>query len=85
MTPLQMSYEESYADAFPFDKMVPAMLNPEMIEDTAKMANEAIKDRVQVNLIMIDTNTLPLLSALHQMSSLRYIQKSTHLRVEIMH
>ena len=52
MTPLRMSYEESYAKAFPFDKMVPGMLDPEMIEDTAKIVNEAIKDKVQVNLII---------------------------------
>jgi hypothetical protein len=47
-----MSYEESYAKAFPFDKMVSGMLDPEMIEDTAKIVNEAIKDKVQVNLII---------------------------------
>jgi len=47
-----MSYEESYAKAFPFDKMVSGMLDSEMIEDTAKIANEAIKDKVQVNLII---------------------------------
>ena len=52
MTPLQMSYEESYAKAFPFDKLIPGMLAPEMIEDTARIVNEAIKDRVQVNLII---------------------------------
>ena len=32
--------------------MVPAMLDSEMIEDTAKIVNEAIKDKVQVNLII---------------------------------
>ncbi len=47
-----MSYEESYAKAFPFDKMVSGMLDPEMIEDTVKIANEAIKDKIQVNLII---------------------------------
>ncbi len=52
MTPLKMSYEESYAKAFPFDKMVPDMLDPEMVEDTAKIVNEAIKDKVQNNLII---------------------------------
>ena len=52
ITPLRMSYEESYAKAFPFDKMVPGMLDSEMIEDTAKIVNEAIKDKVQVNLII---------------------------------
>jgi len=47
-----MSYEESYAKAFPFDKMVSDMLDPEMIEDTVKIVNEAIKGKVQVNLII---------------------------------
>jgi hypothetical protein len=32
--------------------MVPGMLDPEMIEDTAKIVKEAIKDKVQVNLII---------------------------------
>jgi hypothetical protein len=39
-----MSYEESYAKAFPFDKMVSGMLAPEMIEDNARNMNEA-RDR----------------------------------------
>jgi hypothetical protein len=45
-----MSYEESYAKAFPFDKMINGMLDPEMIEDTVKIVNEAIKNKIQVNL-----------------------------------
>jgi hypothetical protein len=36
-----MSYEESYAKAFPFDKMVSGMLALEMIEDNARIMNEA--------------------------------------------
>jgi len=47
-----MSYEESYAKAFPFDKMVDGMLDPEMIEDTVKIVNKAIKDKIQVNLVI---------------------------------
>ena len=47
-----MSYEESYAKAFPFDKMVSGMLDPEMIEDTVQIVNEAIKDKIQANLII---------------------------------
>jgi hypothetical protein len=38
--------------AFLFDKMVSGMLDPEMIEDTAKIVNEVITDNVQVNLII---------------------------------
>ena len=37
---------------FPFNKMVPGMLDPEMIEDVAKIVNEAQKDRVQISLII---------------------------------
>ncbi len=47
-----MSYEESYAKDFPLDKMGSGMLDPEMFEDTVKIVNEAIKDRIQVNLII---------------------------------
>ena len=47
-----MGYEESYAKVFPFDKLIPDMLDPEMIEDTAKIVNEAMKDRAPVNLII---------------------------------
>ena len=47
-----MSYEKSYAKAFPFDKVIPGMLDPEMIEDTVKIVNEAIKDKIQVSLII---------------------------------
>jgi uncharacterized protein YecE (DUF72 family) len=32
--------------------MVPGMLDPEIIEDTAKIVNEAQKDRIQVSLII---------------------------------
>jgi hypothetical protein len=42
-----MSYEESYAKAFPFDKMVSGMLDPEMIENTAKIVNEAMKEKAR--------------------------------------
>jgi hypothetical protein len=45
-----MGYGESYANAFPFGKMVSGMRNPEMIADKAKIMNEAIKEKVQVNL-----------------------------------
>ena len=47
-----MSYEQSYAKAFPFDKMVDDMLDWEMVEDTAKIVSEGIGDNVQVNLII---------------------------------
>jgi hypothetical protein len=47
-----MSYKESYATAFPFDKKISGMLDPEMIKDSIKIVNEVIKDKVRVNLII---------------------------------
>jgi uncharacterized protein YecE (DUF72 family) len=52
MTPLGMSYEDSYANAFPFDKMVAGMMNPEMIDDTIQILMEGIKRRKKMNLII---------------------------------
>jgi uncharacterized protein YecE (DUF72 family) len=52
VTPFQMSYEDSYVKAFPFDKMVDGMLDPEMIEDILPIISEAVEDRYRVNLII---------------------------------
>ena len=52
MTPLRMRYEDSYARAFPFDKMVDGMMNPEMIDDTIQIIREGIKRRKKMNLII---------------------------------
>jgi hypothetical protein len=59
-----MSYEEPYAKAFPFDKMTPGMLDPEMMGDTVNIVNEAIKDKSQLNLIVNnrDGGNAPLIS-----------------------
>jgi hypothetical protein len=46
ITTLRMGYQGSYAKAFPFDKMVPGKIDSEMFEDTAKIVNEAQKDKV---------------------------------------
>ena len=60
-----MSYEESYAKAFPFDKMVDRMLNPQMIKDTICFILEGInrKERIIItinnnnnNIIIINNN-----------------------------
>jgi hypothetical protein len=40
-----MGYEESYDKAFPFNKMILGMLDPEMIEDKAKIVNEPQRTR----------------------------------------
>ena len=52
ITPLRMSYEDSYAKAFPFDKIVDGMLNPQMIEDTVLLIREAVKKGRKVAVII---------------------------------
>ena len=50
--PCRLRAYRNTSNTFPSDKMVSGMLDSEMIEDTAKIVNEAIKDKVQVNLII---------------------------------
>jgi hypothetical protein len=52
MTPLRMSYEDSYAKAFPFDKMVDGMMNPEMMDEAIEIIKEGIRRRKRMNLII---------------------------------
>ena len=52
ITPLRMSYEDSYAKAFPFDKLVDGMLNPEMLEDTVRLILAGVKRKVRMNIII---------------------------------
>jgi uncharacterized protein YecE (DUF72 family) len=53
MTPLRVSYEDSYAKAFPFDKMIDDMLNPSLVEDTVKVIREAIEQGIKM-IVMIN-------------------------------
>jgi hypothetical protein len=52
MTPLRMSYEDSYAKTFPFNKMVAGMMNPEMIDDAIQIIMEGVRRRKRMNLII---------------------------------
>ncbi len=52
ITPLRMKYEDSYAKAFPFDKLVEGMLDPRMIEDTIQLIKEAIKRERKIAIII---------------------------------
>jgi len=47
-----MSYEDSYAKAFPFDKMVDGMVNPEMIDHAIRIIMEGVRRRKRMNLII---------------------------------
>ena len=52
MTPLGMRYETAYAKAYPFDKIVEGMLQPEMILETVEIVKGAVEKGVLVNLIV---------------------------------
>lgn len=52
MTPRDMRYEDAYARAYPFDKMVEGMLQPEMILETVEIVKGAVEKGVLVNLIV---------------------------------
>ncbi|MEJ2091606.1 MAG: DUF72 domain-containing protein [Syntrophobacterales bacterium] len=52
LTPLGMRYEDSYVQAYPFDKLVEAMLRPEMIQETVDLMSQAINQGVQANVII---------------------------------
>jgi hypothetical protein len=47
-----MRYEDSYVQAFPFDKLVEGMLRPEMILETVDLMMEAVEQGVVMNVII---------------------------------
>jgi uncharacterized protein YecE (DUF72 family) len=51
VTPLRMRYEEAYAKAHPFDKMVAGMLQPKMIEETVQLLGLGIEKGVKVHVL----------------------------------
>lgn len=52
LTPRRMRYEDSYAKAFPFDRMVDGMMSHAMIEDTAGVMKDAIRQGCTVTVIV---------------------------------
>ena len=52
LTPLRMSYNESYARTFPFNKPVDDIVNPEMINETIEIIKAGIKAGVYSNVIL---------------------------------
>jgi hypothetical protein len=47
-----MRYDDSYEKAFPFDRLVEGMMQPEMVLDTVEIIKGAIEKGVLVNLII---------------------------------
>ncbi len=52
MTPRGMGYEDSYAKAHPFDKLVEGMLQPEMVEETAQLMWTGVERGVRMNVLV---------------------------------
>jgi uncharacterized protein YecE (DUF72 family) len=52
MTPIGMKYEEAYARAHPFDKLVNGMLQPQMVEDTTQLMVNGVERGVRMNIIV---------------------------------
>jgi len=52
LTPLRMRYEDTYLQAYPFDRLVEDMVQPEMILDTVDLLWQAVNRGVLVNLII---------------------------------
>jgi uncharacterized protein YecE (DUF72 family) len=52
MTPLNVRYEDAYAKAYPFDRLVEGMLQPEMVLETVEIVKGAVEKGVLVNLII---------------------------------
>jgi uncharacterized protein YecE (DUF72 family) len=42
MTPLHMSYDDSYVKAYPFDRMVEGMMSSSMLDDTVEIMEKAL-------------------------------------------
>ncbi len=52
MTPLGVRYEDAYAKAFPFDRLIEEMIQPAMISQTAALMWEAVREGIEINLII---------------------------------
>lgn len=52
ITPLRMTYEESYAKAFPFTQLIEGMLDSRMIEETVRLLRAGIEQGLQMTLII---------------------------------
>jgi uncharacterized protein YecE (DUF72 family) len=52
MTPIGTRYEDAYAKAHPFDKLVEGMLQPQMIRETADLMHSAIQNDIQTMILI---------------------------------
>jgi uncharacterized protein YecE (DUF72 family) len=75
LTPFGMRYDESYIQAFPFDKLVEGMRRPEMIQETVDLMWQAVNQEIVVNLIINNRagGNAPLMA---QMIAEKFLKKS---------
>jgi uncharacterized protein YecE (DUF72 family) len=52
MTPLGTRYEDAYAKAHPFDRLVEGMLQPRMIEEATELIWEGIHQQTQISVVI---------------------------------
>jgi hypothetical protein len=52
MTPIGTRYENAYARAYPFNRLVDGMLQPKMLEDTVSLVEEGIRRELEMNVIV---------------------------------
>jgi len=52
LTPLRMRYDDSYLQAYPFDRLVEEMVQPEMILETVDLMLQAVNQGVLINVII---------------------------------
>jgi hypothetical protein len=52
MTPIGMRYEDAYAKANPFDKLVEGMMQPVMLHETAEIMRSAITDSFETRILI---------------------------------
>jgi hypothetical protein len=69
-----MRYDDSYIQAYPFDKVVEGMLQPEMILETVDIMTQRIKQGGMVNVIINNRagGNVPLLA---QIIAKKFLQK----------
>lgn len=52
MTPIGVRYEDAYARAFSFDRLIEEMIEPGMISQTAQLMWKAVSDEVEINIMI---------------------------------
>jgi uncharacterized protein YecE (DUF72 family) len=74
LTPLRMRYEDSYLQAYPFDRLVEGMIQPEMILETVEIMEQAVNQGVLVNVLINNRagGNAPLMA---QMIAKKFLQK----------